>query len=135
MAKLSFRQIVVIAAHALVLWLLCSALMFAGLSLLSLEGALVVHAIGAPVFAAVVAWFYFKRHPYPSPPVTALLFVVIIIFVDLFVVALLIEQSFAMFASIPGTWLPFALIFLAVYLTGHFVTERTRASEALIEIK
>jgi hypothetical protein len=27
---------------------------------------------------------------------------------DVFIVALLIEQSFAMFASILGTWLPFA---------------------------
>jgi hypothetical protein len=38
---------------------------------------------------------------------------------DLFIVALLIEKSFAMFKSILGTWLPFTLIFLATYFTGR----------------
>jgi hypothetical protein len=35
-----------------------------------------------------------------------------------FVVALLVEKSFDMFRSVLGTWLPFALIFLATWLTG-----------------
>jgi hypothetical protein len=46
------------------------------------------------------------------------LFVGIVIFVDVFVVALFIEQSLAMFASFIGTWLPLALIFMATYLKG-----------------
>jgi hypothetical protein len=33
----------------------------------------------------------------------------------------LIRGSFEMFGSILGTWLPFALIFTASYLTGRFM--------------
>jgi hypothetical protein len=38
--------------------------------------------------------------------------------VDFFVVALLINRSLDMFASLLGTWIPFALIFTSTYLTG-----------------
>jgi hypothetical protein len=131
MVTLSFRQIVIIAASALVIWILCGALMFAALSPMSLESSLVVHAAGAPVIGAVVAWFYFKRFPYPSPLMTALLFVAVVILMDFFVVALLIERGFAMFASILGTWLTFALIFLAVYLTRHVVSERSGTAKTV----
>ena len=48
----------------------------------------------------------------------AAMFVAIVIFLDVFVIALLIERSFEMFRSVLGTWLPFALIFLATWLTG-----------------
>jgi hypothetical protein len=131
MGKLNLRQLAVIAAHALGLWLLCGALMFAGMSLLPLDYALVIHAIGAPIIAGLVAWVYFKQFHYTTPLVTACLFVDIVIFMDFFVVALVIEQSLAMFASIIGTWLPFVLIFLATYLTGRYVTARSDAAKAV----
>jgi hypothetical protein len=35
--------------------------MFAGMSLLPLSYALVIHAIGAPIIAGLVAWVYFKQ--------------------------------------------------------------------------
>ena len=41
-----------------------------------------------------------------------------VIAVDFFVVALLINRSMDMFASLLGTWIPFALIFASTYLTG-----------------
>jgi hypothetical protein len=113
------------------LWLLCGALMFAGMSLMSLEYALVIHAIGAPIIAGLVAWVYFKQFHYTAPFVTASLFVGIVIFMDVFVVALLIEQSVAMFASFVGTWLPFVLIFMATYLTGRYATARSEAAKAV----
>jgi len=37
------------------------------------------------------------------------------------VVATFIEKSYAMFASILGTWIPFALIFGSTYLVGVYV--------------
>jgi hypothetical protein len=37
------------------------------------------------------------------------------------VVAPLFERSFAMFASVLGTWIPFALIFLSTYLVGWYL--------------
>ena len=38
-----------------------------------------------------------------------------------FLVALVIIQSLAMFASVLGTWIPFALIFASTYLTGWYL--------------
>jgi hypothetical protein len=40
------------------------------------------------------------------------------VFMDTFVVAILIERSFRMFQSIVGTWLPFGLVFLSTWWTG-----------------
>jgi hypothetical protein len=130
MDRLSFYKIAVMAAHALALWVLCGALMFAGMSLMPLEYALVIHAIGAPVIAALVSWFYFKRFHYTTAPFTAFFFVTIVILMDFFVVALLIERSFVMFTSVLGTWLPFVLIFIATYLTGRYVTARLGMAKA-----
>jgi hypothetical protein len=41
---------------------------------------------------------------------------------DVLVVALLTERSFAMFASPSGTWLPLALIVAATWITGRGMT-------------
>jgi hypothetical protein len=43
---------------------------------------------------------------------------------DFGVVALMIQRSLDMFASILGTWLPFALIFLSTLLTGLYETRK-----------
>ncbi len=131
MRKLSLSNFAVIAGHALIVWVLCGVSMFAGMSLFSLVYALVIHAIGAPVLAGLVAWFYFKQFHYTTPLVTAFLFVGIVIFMDVFIVALLIEQSLAMFASFIGTWLPLALIFVATYYTGHYVVAQSRTAKAV----
>ena len=131
MRKLTLPNFAVITAHALVVWVLCGGLMFAGMSLFSLGYALVIHAIGAAIIAGLVAWFYFKQFHYTTPLVTAFLFVGIVIFMDVFVVALFIEQSLAMFASFIGTWLPFALILMATYLIGHYVASRSEAAKTV----
>jgi hypothetical protein len=68
----------------------------------------------------LVSLFYFKRFAFTGPLATALLFLGIVIGMDVFVVALVIEKSFVMFASFLGTWLPLALIFGATYFTGLF---------------
>jgi hypothetical protein len=38
---------------------------------------------------------------------------------DATIVAPVFEKSYAMFASILGTWLPFPSIFVATYFTGY----------------
>jgi hypothetical protein len=43
------------------------------------------------------------------------------IIVDFLLVALVINHSLAMFASLLGTWIPFALIFASTYLTGWYL--------------
>jgi hypothetical protein len=46
------------------------------------------------------------------------------------VVALLINRSLEMFASLLGTWIPFALIFASTYLTG-LIVQRSTEREAV----
>jgi len=83
-----------------------------------MHNALIAHAIGAPIIFVVVSGVYFWWFVNTGPLATAVIFLAIVIFLDVFVVALLIEKSFDMFRNVLGTWLPFALIFLAVWLTG-----------------
>lgn len=112
------NRIFIILLHAFVGWALCAATMGIGMATMPMQTALVVHAIGAPVFFTAVSLNYFKRFNYTNPLQTALIFVGFVIAMDFFVVALLIMGSLEMFQSWLGTWIPFALIFLSTYLTG-----------------
>lgn len=118
------RQRGILVAHAFVSWALCTAAMMIPMALVSVEFALVVHAIGAPIFAGTISWNYYRRYGYTTPLQTALTFVGFVIVVDFFLVALVIERSFEMFTSPLGTWIPFASIFLAAYLMGRWVENR-----------
>jgi hypothetical protein len=106
-------------AHAGVGWALCGLTMGIGLVVTSLGAALIVHAIAAPVYFALIAWVYFRRFHRTGPLATAAAFTAIVVFLDVVVVALLMQRSFAMFSSLLGTWVPFVLIFLATWLTGR----------------
>jgi hypothetical protein len=91
-----------------------------------MQTALVVHAIGAPIFFTLVSLVYFRNFNYTTPLQTATIFVGFVMLVDFFLVALIFMRSLAMFASPLGTWIPFGLIFAASYLTGLYVTQRLR---------
>lgn len=121
MAKLDVKVIVVILIHAFIGWALCGATMFVGMETLSMQAALIVHAVAAPVFFTIISLVYFKKFNFTKPLQTGIIFVGFVILMDFFVVAMLIEGSFEMFASPLGTWIPFALIFLSIYLTGLWV--------------
>lgn len=118
------RQRSVLLAHAFVSWALCTAAMMIPMALVSVEFALGVHAIGAPIFAGTISWNYYRRFGYTNPLQTALTFVGFVIIVDFFLVALIIERSFEMFTSPLGTWIPFASIFTATYLMGRSTESR-----------
>lgn len=120
--RLSIKQVGVIAIHAFIGWALCAASMGIGLAVTTEQTALIVHAIGAPVFFGGVSYNYFRKHNYTSPLKTAAIFVSFVIVVDFFVVSMLILKSFDMFASLLGTWIPFALLFTATYLVGAYIT-------------
>jgi len=124
---LNLRKLITILVHALIGWALCAATMGVGIATTSLENTLIIHAIGAPVFFVVVSLIYFNKFSYTTPLQTALMFVGFVIIVDFFLVALLINKSLEMFASLLGTWIPFALIFTSTYLTGVF-TKNTHPS-------
>jgi len=119
-------KIAILLAHAFVGWLLCAAMMGNGMPLLPIGTALIVHAIAAPIFFAILSLIYFTRFNYTTPLRTASVFVAFVILVDFFLVALLINKNLDMFTSLIGTWIPFTLIFASTYLTGLFVQRRTR---------
>ena len=66
------------------------------------------------------------REPLP----TAIAFTAIVVVLDAVVVAGLIQRDFGMFASVFGTWLPFALIFLATWATGAIMSMMPRKEAA-----
>jgi hypothetical protein len=126
---MNLRKLITILVHALIGWALCAAMMGIGMAVTSLENTLIIHAIGAPVFFAVVSLIYFSTFNYTTPFQTALIFVGFVIIVDFFVVAILINKSLEMFASLLGTWIPFALIFTSTYVTGVSTKITHRSTE------
>ena len=127
---MNIRKILIIFVHAFVGWALCAATMGIGMATLGLQNALVVHAIGAPIFFTLVSLIYFKKFNYTTPLQTALIFVGFVIAMDFFVVALLINRSLEMFASLLGTWIPFALIFTSTYVTGVYTGRKPQLRTA-----
>ena len=125
-----FKHIVVILVLGFVGWAGCGAIMFVGMAVTTMQTTLIVHAIGAPVIFALISWIYFTRFNYTTPLQTAVLFLSLVIFLDLFLVSLLINRSLEMFESVLGTWLPFVLIFLSTYLTGLYLDARSSRTVA-----
>ena len=124
------KKIITVLVHAFVGWALCAATMGIGMATMPLQNALIIHAVGAPIFFFVVSLIYFKKFNYTPPLQTAIIFVAFVIVVDFFVVALLINKSLDMFASLLGTWIPFALIFISTYLTGLITLKGSIAKAA-----
>ena len=124
---MTIKGIGIAVAYALVGWGLCGATMFVGMAVTTPARALVIHAVAAPLIFAAVSWVYFRRSTSWSPLATAAAFVGIAVAMDFFVVALLIEKSFGMFKSVPGTWLPFVLIFVSTWITGLAVRQGRQA--------
>ncbi len=116
------RSVVRLLAHALVGWLLC-ALTLGGLpALVSTTVARVIHAVAAPLFFAYVARHYFGARGARDPLPTAFAFTAVLMLLDAVVVAGLILGSFAIFASLLATWLPYALVFAATWATGALMS-------------
>jgi len=115
------KKIAILMIHALIGWGLCGAIIAVGRRLTTMENTLIIHAVGAPLIFVLLSLVYFKFFHFTSPLATALLFIAVVVFMDVFLVGLFLEKSFAMFASFLGTWLPFLLIFLATYFTGRIV--------------
>lgn len=69
------RRSVTVSAHAFVGWALCAATMGIAMSATSLQNALVIHAIAAPIIFFAVSLSYFSRPGGVSPFVAAIAFV------------------------------------------------------------
>jgi len=107
-----------LSVHGLIGWAACGALMGVLMATASMKTALVVHGVGAPIIFAALTAHMFLRHGQRPPLAVATFFTAIVIVLDAVVVAWVIQGSFEMFSSVVGTWLPFALIFVSVYVTA-----------------
>lgn len=125
---MSIKKVAIILVHTFVGWAFCAAAMVIPMVLISVESALIIHAIGAPIIFTTISLVYFNKFNYTTPLQTALIFVSFIIVVDFFVVALMINRSLEMFASLLGTWIPFALIFTSTYVTGWLTLRSAKDS-------
>jgi hypothetical protein len=128
MEKINFKKLVVLLMHGVVAWALCGSIIAVGRGLTSMENTLIIHAFGAPIIAVAVSLVYFKIFNYTRPLQTAIAFLAVIVLMDVFVVALLIEKSFEMFTSVIGTWLPWALISTATYSTGRYARKQSETT-------
>jgi hypothetical protein len=127
-STITLKQSAILAIHAIIGWAYCGAIIAFGRRWLSLNSVLTLHAIGAPIGFAVLSWIYHRKFGFTRPLITAIAFVGIVITLDFFVVALLVEHSFAMFGSLLGTWLPFILIFAATFAAGEFARTQAQGS-------
>ena len=107
---------------ALLGWALCGATIAIGRSVTSLQNTLIAHAVAAPVIFAAASFVYFRGSHSTTPLQTAIIYVSLVIALDFSVIAAFVERSYAMFANILGTRIPFALIFGSTYLVGAYVT-------------
>ena len=57
MNNLNFKKIIMTLFHAIIVWALCRATIAIGRSLTTMKVTLIIHAIGAPIFASIVRWF------------------------------------------------------------------------------
>ncbi len=118
-----------LAAFGAAGWALCAAVMGGLMAVAPLWLALTLHAIAAPAIFAALSVFYFRAPGARQPMETALAFTALVAVLDAVVVAGLVMRSFDMFASIAGTWLPFALILLATWATGSILAMRPQRRE------
>ena len=107
-----------LVAHGVVGWALCAAAMTGLLRVASPTTAMVMHAILVLAIFAAIARHYFAVRGAREPVATALAFAGIVVVLDLVVVAGLLHNGFAMFASFVGFWLPVLLIFCVTAAIG-----------------
>jgi hypothetical protein len=124
------RKVIVIFMHALIGWGLCGAIISIGRNLTSMENTLILHAMGVPIIFACLSLIYFRIFNYTTPFQTAAIFFTFAILMDVTVIAMLVEKSFAMFRSLLGTWIPFGLIYASTYLVGRLTSKKASLAQA-----
>ena len=79
---MNFRNLITILVHAFVGWALCAATMTIGMAAMSIQNALIVHAIGTPIYFTIISLVYFKKPNYSTSLQTTLIFVRFVIIMD-----------------------------------------------------
>jgi hypothetical protein len=104
--------------HGVIGWASCTVTMTGLLHVSSPTIAMVAYALLAPAIFAAIARHYFAAPGAREPFATALAFAGIVVLLDLSVVAGLLHNGLAMFASLIGFWLPLLLIFGVTAVVG-----------------
>jgi len=103
---------------ALLVWGACGAVMAIGRRLWGLQTALGVHLVAAPAIAFLLSIAHARLDPACGAVLRASVVIALIVALDALVVAPFFERSYEMFKSLIGTWIPFALIFIASWAAG-----------------
>jgi menaquinone-dependent protoporphyrinogen oxidase len=122
-------SIVRLVAHVGVGWTACAALMGGLLQLFRVGVALGLHAVAVLVVFAYVARHYFRARGARDSLSAALVVIATVALLDL-VFAGLVQRNFAMFGSVIGTWVPFALIVAVTWFVGELRWMMPRARDA-----
>lgn len=111
MSEFTIFNIGVVLVFAFIGWLLCFAVMGMGMGMkfTTMNRALIMHATAAPLIFIALSFIYFKYFNFTTPLETAVIFIVFVMLMDFFFVALIINKSLDMFRSLIGTWIPFLL--------------------------
>jgi hypothetical protein len=110
-----------LVVFALVGWGLCGATLGLARSVMPMSRALVVHAVAAPLIAGTLSYLYARHFATMTPLFVATSFVGVVVVMDAGLIAPFVEKSWDMFRSPLGTWIPFALIFLAAWGAAQWV--------------
>ncbi len=79
---MNIKKVIIIIIHAFIGWALCGATIGIGRAVTSMETALIIHAIAAPIIFAAIATIYFKKSAFTKPLKTALIFIGFVIAMD-----------------------------------------------------
>jgi hypothetical protein len=116
---------IVILLFGVIGWAACGVVFYVSEIIFKTYLAILIHFILAPVIFAILSYLYFKYFNLTSSLKTAVVVTGIVITLDFFIVALLIEKNFQMFSSVMGTWLPFGFIFITIFTTGLNFNDNT----------
>lgn len=115
----------VIMLFGVIGWAASGTVFYVGERIFKTYLAVMIHFLLAPAIFAILSYFYFKYFNLTSPLKTALVVTSIVIVLDFFVVALMIEKNLEMFTNVMGTWMPFVFIFMTVFTTGLHFNDKT----------
>jgi len=118
---MEIKEALILLVNAIIIYFVCFAVMGLSMAALPIDTALVAHAVAAPFVSAIFSYIYYKKFNYTSPLITAIVIVATVILLDFFLTATIILQDYAMFYSFIGTWIPFALIFIAALIVGIYL--------------
>ena len=111
-------------------WAACGATLGIARAVAGIDVALLVHLAAAPLVGAAATRLVWRNPRHPGPLATAALVAGTPALLDGIVVAPFLERSFAMFASVLGTWLPLGLILAASFVTASRLARAGRPGTA-----